>query len=172
MSNDHSDILVDRRTPGSRNRPVRSGSVRVWLPRCLLIFGILLGIGVLLIVIDRVREAADRIFATSNLQRIGLAMHYYSDTKGRLPPAEICDEQGNPLLSWRLSIIPFDESTDNYNRFKQDEPWDSPRNIELLPPMPKYFAVPGDDAANMQHKTHNQVFHGEAPHSRAPREFS
>ena len=41
-----------------------------------------------------------------------------------------------PLLSWRVAILPFIGEQNLYNRFRLDQPWDSPHNIALLPLMP------------------------------------
>jgi hypothetical protein len=72
-----------------------------------------------------------------------LAAHNYHDDRGRLPPAVVYGKDGQPLLSWRVLILPYLEQNDLYKQFKLDEPWDSPRNLELLPQMPMIYAAPG-----------------------------
>jgi hypothetical protein len=69
-------------------------------------------------------------------------MHNYHDTHGRLPPAVVYGEDGKPLYSWRVLILPYIERDDLYHRFNLDEAWDSPHNIELLSEMPYEYAPP------------------------------
>src|SRR5262245_11036025 len=69
--------------------------------------------------------------SANNLKQIGLALHNYHDTYGKLPPAAICDKAGKPLLSWRVAILPFIEQNALYKQFKLDEPWDSEHNKKL-----------------------------------------
>jgi prepilin-type processing-associated H-X9-DG protein len=45
-------------------------------------------------------------------------------------------------LSWRVAILPFVEQAELYNKFKLDEPWDSPHNKELLKEMPALYRCP------------------------------
>ena len=62
-------------------------------------------------------------------------------------PSSVPDRP-NPLvpagskLSWRVQILPFIEEDCLYKEFHQDEPWDSPHNVKLLPRMPKIFIDP------------------------------
>jgi hypothetical protein len=60
----------------------------------------------------------------------------------RLPPAALCGPDGQPLLSWRVLVLPSLGQGDLYNEFHLDEPWDSPHNIALLPRMPTVYAPP------------------------------
>src|SRR5207249_1839062 len=94
----------------------------------------------------------------NNLKELALAMHNYHDTYRKLPAAAICGEQGRPLLSWRVALLPFIEHEQLYRQFKLDEPWDSPHNLRLLPQMPKVYApVRGKTPPNC---TRIQVFTG------------
>lgn len=88
----------------------------------------------------KVREAADRAKTTNNLKQIALAVHNYASTyQDRLPPAAIYSQDGKPLLSWRVTLLPYVEHDVLYKRFKLDEPWDSPNNRALLAQMPKVY---------------------------------
>jgi hypothetical protein len=71
-----------------------------------------------------------------------MAMHSYHDAHGRLPAAAVCGKDGKPLLSWRVTLLPYLEAADLYDQFKLDEPWDSPHNIRLLSKMPDVYAPP------------------------------
>ena len=96
--------------------------------------------------VQSAREAARRAQCTNNLKQIGLAMHnYYESANGRFPDDIRDPKTGVPLLSWRVAILPFLEQHDLYNRFKLDEPWDSPHNLALLKEMPAIFRCPSDD---------------------------
>jgi hypothetical protein len=68
-------------------------------------------------------------------------MHNYHDEHGQLPPAVVYGEDGKPLLSWRVLVLPNIEEGELYRQFKLNEPWDSPHNIQLLPHMPHTYAT-------------------------------
>ena len=99
--------------------------------------------GLILPAVQSARAAARRMTSSNNLKQIGLAMHNYHDAYRRLPPAAITDSEGKPLLSWRVAILPFVGASALYERFKLDEPWDSPHNIALLDVMPPVYQNPG-----------------------------
>src|SRR5258707_7271470 len=89
-------------------------------------------------------------------------MHAYADSNdGRFPPAASRDQEGRPLLSWRVLLLPYVEQAALYQEFHLDEPWDSPHNLTLLPKMPKVYAVPAyNGAANAPGRTCYQAFTG------------
>src|SRR5262249_9818585 len=64
-------------------------------------------------------------------------------TKNELP-GNSYGPDGKPLLSWRVHILPYVEEEGPHQKFKLDEPWDSPNNIRLLDNMPKIYAHPRD----------------------------
>jgi len=76
----------------------------------------------------------------NNLKMLALAMHTYHDVYSRFPPAAYRDKSGKPLLSWRVSLLPYLDQQELFNRFHLDEPWDSPHNKELIAKMPDVFA--------------------------------
>lgn len=91
------------------------------------------------------RAAARRTQSANNLKQIGLGMHNYHDTFRGLPAPYSMDENGKPLLSWRVHILPFTEYQPLYDQFHFDEPWDSEHNKTLIEKMPAFYAVPGTD---------------------------
>jgi hypothetical protein len=102
---------------------------------------------------------ANRARHSNNLKQIALAMHMYADTHGgKLPPAVTYSADGQPLYSWRVELLPYLEQQALYNRFRKNEPWDSPHNKTLLSQMPQCFATPG--AVGRQTTTCYQVFVG------------
>lgn len=112
------------------------------------------------------RDAADRAMATNNLRQLALAMHNYNDVHGTLPLAgfvhpsqQRMGPNAKPLLSWRVTLLPFLEEEALYKQFKLDEPWDGPNNVKLLAKMPKVYKLPGDSKTPADH-TVFQVFTG------------
>jgi prepilin-type processing-associated H-X9-DG protein len=92
----------------------------------LLCTGIL--IALLLPAVQSAREAARRSQCNNNLRQIGIAFHNYHDVYKTFPPAYIPDEDGQPMHSWRVLILPFMEQQALYEQYDFDEPWDSPHN--------------------------------------------
>jgi prepilin-type N-terminal cleavage/methylation domain-containing protein/prepilin-type processing-associated H-X9-DG protein len=103
-------------------------------------------IALLLPAVQSAREAARRAQCTNNLKQIGLALHNYEASYGCLPPAAITDKAGTPLLSWRVLILPFLDSSMLRFDIHYDEAWDSPHNVRQLEKMPYVFACPSDMA--------------------------
>ncbi|REK15894.1 MAG: DUF1559 domain-containing protein [Planctomycetota bacterium] len=71
---------------------------------------------------------------TSNLRRIGAAMHTYHDEFGTFPPAYVADENGVPMHSWRVLLLPYLEEEGYhrlYEKYRFDEPWNGPNNRKL-----------------------------------------
>ena len=88
--------------------------------------GILLAL--LLPAVGAAREAARRVQCQNNLKQISLALLNYESTYGCFPPACITDDNGRPMHSWRVLILPYLEREDLYRQYDFDEPWDSPKN--------------------------------------------
>jgi prepilin-type processing-associated H-X9-DG protein len=86
------------------------------------------------------RAAAQRMSCTNNLKEIAFGSYKYHSTFARFP-GNVVDKEGKPLLSWRVAILPYTpQGLTLYNKFKLDEPWDSPTNKALLTEMPKIYA--------------------------------
>ena len=108
-----------------------------------------LPIALLLPAVQSAREAARRAQCSNNLKQIGLAIHNYHDCYGCLPPAYIPDENGEPMHSWRVLILPFLEQGPLHDQYNFDEPWDSPVNAALADLMPETYRCPSDGTAAM-----------------------
>ncbi|MFM8189160.1 MAG: DUF1559 domain-containing protein [Pirellula sp.] len=73
----------------------------------------------------------------AKLRTIGIAwMNFESQTKRFIPI-------GQTQLSWRVHLLPYLEQGPLYARFKLDESWDSPHNLELVKYMPEVFSLSG-----------------------------
>jgi hypothetical protein len=108
--------------------------------------------------VQKIREAASRIKNSNNLKQFALALLNYHDANGTFPAAAIFDKNGKPLLSWRVTILPYIEQEKLYNEFHLDEPWDSAHNKKLIEKMPPLYLMPDDDPK--KHLTRYQVFVG------------
>ena len=62
--------------------------------------------------------------------------------KNHFPPAALSSADGKPLLSWRVALLPYLDQKPLYDKFKLDEPWDSPHNKELIKYMPPVYGCP------------------------------
>jgi biopolymer transport protein ExbD len=91
------------------------------------------------------REAAMRTQSMNNMRQLAIAMHNYHAAKDRFPPVAIRDKDGQPLLSWRVEVLPYLGEAELYQQFRFDEPWDSEHNKALIAKMPAVFRDPHVD---------------------------
>lgn len=119
------------------------------------------GTAVLLPAIEAARIQSSRMGTANNLKQIMLAMHNYYAVYQELP-RDIVDENGKPLLSWRVQILPFVEQAALYDQFHLDEPWDSEHNLKLAQAIPvQYISPDSQDVLGPQQKTRYQLPLGE-----------
>lgn len=93
---------------------------------------------------------AESVFHQLNQQRFSqsigqmrqmiFAIHKYLDAEGSFPPAFSKADDGSPLLSWRVLILPYLGEQELYERFHLDEPWDSEHNLKLAKQTPEVYA--------------------------------
>ncbi len=115
---------------------------------CLVIVMILLGVVAYYV--------GGNIFRASiNNEAVLDALQAYSLDHGEYPPAYSVDENGKPLHSWRVLILPyFDEDVyslfyrgplpgEVYSQIRLDEPWDSEHNRRFHSQMPQCYGNPG-----------------------------
>ena len=100
--------------------------------------------GLLLPAVQAARESARQMQSSNNLRQIMLALLNYHDANGKFPAQAIAQGDGNPLLSWRVAILPYLGEQALYDQFHLDEPWDSEHNIALLEQMPEFFRNPSN----------------------------
>lgn len=77
-----------------------------------------------------------------NLKMISLALQNYHDVNGSFPPACVVNENGTPLYSWRVLLLPQLDQQALYNAFDLSKSWDSLENRKLLQHMPSGYACP------------------------------
>jgi hypothetical protein len=118
-------------------------------------------VALLLPAVQAAREAARRNASMNNLKQIMLAMHNYHDVKKSFPAHAIYSADGKPLLSWRVSLLPYMEQQALYKQFHLDEPWDSEHNKQLIEQMPEVFLDPSSGLLLVDGKTHYLGVKGE-----------
>jgi uncharacterized protein (TIGR03067 family) len=108
-------------------------------------------------ILRRLKEGGARRQSVINLKSMGIAMHNYHNDFGHFPPPAIYSKDGKPLLSWRVTILPYLQHDSLYKQFHLDEPWDSAHNKALLPLIPSYFVIP-NVTTKEKHSTFYRVF--------------
>ena len=88
------------------------------------------------------RDQARSMECSNNMKILSIALMSYHSEYNTLPPAYIADEEGKPMHSWRVLILPFLEEQFLYDQYDFNEPWDGPNNIKLLNQMPEFYACP------------------------------
>lgn len=99
----------------------------------------------ILIIFPRTRREPSRKpepTCAQRLKQIGNAVRRYAVEYDRYPPQALMSPAGEPLLSWRVLILPFMGEEELYRRFRLNEPWNSPHNFPLLQDMPPVFRCP------------------------------
>lgn len=102
----------------------RRGFTLVELLVVIAIIGVL--IALLLPAVQQAREAARRIQCTNHQKQLGLALHNYHDTFGKLPynavpEATTTSKQRGP--SWLVRMLPFMEQNAAYDQFEFSGDW-------------------------------------------------
>jgi prepilin-type processing-associated H-X9-DG protein len=93
------------------------------------------------------RVPARRSQCVNNLKQIGLGLQNYADVYGCFPPVCVTDENGKPMHSWRVLILPFIEHKPLYDKYDFNEPWNGRNNSKLAKEMPNVFRCPSDAAS-------------------------
>ena len=80
------------------------------------------------------RRSALRLGWANNLKLIGVGLLNYHDVYSTFPPAIIYDEDGTPMHSWRMLILPTiagNVGTSVLRAYDLTEGWNSPKNRRL-----------------------------------------
>lgn len=80
----------------------------------------------------------------ANLKEIVLALRTYHDVHDCFPPAYLADENGRPMHSWRVLILPFLGEKELYEQYRFDEPWNGPNNSSLAASIPYGLRCPSE----------------------------
>lgn len=80
---------------------------------------------------DIAQEVHWRRTCSDRMHGITLAMLLHQADHGTLPAACTVDENGNPLHSWRVALLPYLGQQELYDRIRLDERWDSQFNRQF-----------------------------------------
>jgi hypothetical protein len=84
----------------------------------------------------------------NNMKKILLAMHTYQDATKALPTAYTTNQEGKPMLSWRVALLPYIEEAGLYNEIMQersqhpDESWEGEHFKKFHDRCPKVYQCP------------------------------
>lgn len=98
-------------------------------------------VALLLLSFSTVRSLGRESLCANHLKQLMLALHNYHDIHGSFPPAVVY-ENGQPMHSWRVLILPYIGEQRLYRQYNFDEPWNGPNNSKLAKSMPEIFACP------------------------------
>ena len=91
--------------------------------------------------VDSAVLASTRSQDQTHLKRIALALFNYESTYKHFPPAVIVEN--GVKRSWRVELLPYLDEAALFLKYRTDEPWDSPANLEVLKLMPDVYRQPG-----------------------------
>lgn len=104
------------------------------------------------------RPLVEQSVSEGRLRQIAYAMHEYASVHNSFPPAAVTGPTGEPILSWRVLLLPHLGHQDLYDQFRLDESWESEHNRKLLDQMPAVYAITGTGKDESQ--TRYQVLAG------------
>jgi len=96
--------------------------------------------------LEMVRTNRARTLTRAQMHDLMLAFKTYQAAYQRLGPDPSgrpanFDADGRPFVSWRVHLLPFLGETALYEKFRLDEPYDSPNNKPLIEEMPDCFRL-------------------------------
>ena len=96
----------------------------------ILVLALMLGAATYVVVaLRQAREDAKRSNCKGRLTQLGLALLYFQEDYGCLPPAQVLDEHGRPMHSWRVLILEIMDHEKLYQRYDFSEPWNGPHSF-------------------------------------------
>lgn len=116
------------------------------------------------------RKQMDVLIKKNRLRQVILAMHNYEAAHDTLP-VDIRSRDGQPLLSWRVQLLPYLDEFQLYKKFNLDEPWDSEHNLILLKRMPDVFSMETSSRRQQETSIQYPVGKGIGPMSVWPESF-
>lgn len=111
------------------DRAVRGGFTIIELVVAIAIIAVL--VALIVPAIQQARGAARRLQCKNNLRNMAVGLIQETETKQRFPPNGNFGVQGGDFHNWVVTILPYIEQGNIYNKWKFDEEFDSPDNFKL-----------------------------------------
>src|SRR4051812_30955655 len=140
--------MIPQSKPGSS-----WGRLTGWVATTLIIMLAIIVGTLSLLGVRHARERSVNMACIGHLKEIGTALRSFHEYYGFFPPAYVADNEGKPMHSWRVLLLPFLEKEGVYDQYSFAEPWDGPRNSKLalsIPYSPWVYACPGTRVASPQ----------------------
>ena len=118
-------------------------------------------VALLLPAVQAAREAARRASASNGMKQLLLGLLVHEQAQRSFPAHASYSDDGQPLLSWRVHILPYLAEQSLYDQFRLDEPWDSEHNKALIPKMPAILLDPSSGLTPAEGRTHFLGVQGE-----------
>lgn len=119
----------------------------------IAIIGVL--VSLLLPAVQSAREAARRMNCQNNLKQISLALLNYHDTHGQFPGGSPCRSPANgkgcvmqPGPNWVVSILPYMEAQNEFDRFNLKSRLTAPINQEATKQIIATLMCPSDEVSS------------------------
>lgn len=90
-------------------------------------------------ILKRMHERAAQRQRRRRVAQVAQALEIYLRHHHNTYPTDIYDSQGQPLLSWRVRLLPYlnaPYAQTAYQRLNLEQPWDSPHNAAVLAALP------------------------------------
>jgi hypothetical protein len=115
------------------------------------------------------RKRASQMMISNTMKQIGLAIHSYYAKEKHLPPLYFADDNGKPLLSGRVALLPYIEQRAMYRSLKLDQAWNSEANMQFSSTLiPTYCYERRDATTTIRFPVYpGSLWHGDGP----PKDF-
>src|SRR6516225_8337843 len=113
----------------------RGGFTLLELLIVLTIIGIMLSL--LMPALQKAREGAYRTMCSSRAAQIYYAVANWDAAQAKRKPSP--DE---PPIAGLVAILPYIEQNNLFLLYDENQPWNSPANLELIPRMPSLYTCP------------------------------
>ena len=122
-------------------RKKRNAFTLVELLVVISIIGLL--VSLLLPAVQSAREAGRRSQCQNNLKQLGLAVHNFSDTHGRLPSSvRPAGTTALPRIAGLTTLLPFLDQHTYFDRYDQTKNWSDPANATIVKTIIPTFICP------------------------------